>query len=58
MYNPKCEEVFAPEIGPENPFQTRQQQARKNMPSGSVEQAYRSDFHSENQCKTVKIYGM
>ena len=29
-YNPKYEELFAPEIGPVNPFKTQQQAAKKN----------------------------
>jgi pre-mRNA-processing factor 17 len=31
MHNPKHEELFAPGIGPDNPFQTRQQHAHKNI---------------------------
>lgn len=57
MYNPKYEELFAPEIGPENPFQTRQQRAHKNMLSGFVEQTHISDFQFENQRRTFNSYG-
>lgn len=57
MYNPKFEELFAPEVGPENPFQTQQQKAKKNMLSGYVEQAYISDFQFENQRRTFTSFG-
>ncbi|GLG98350.1 Protein will die slowly [Gryllus bimaculatus] len=57
MYNPKFEELFAPEVGPENPFQTQQQKAHKNMLSGYVEQAYISDFQFENQRRTFTSFG-
>jgi pre-mRNA-processing factor 17 len=57
MYNPKYEELFAPELGPENPFQTRQQCARNNMLSGFAEQAYINDFQFENQRRTFHSYG-
>ncbi|XP_069705332.1 pre-mRNA-processing factor 17 [Periplaneta americana] len=57
MHNPKFEELFAPEVGPENPFQTRQQRAHKNMLSGFVEQAHISDFQFENQRRTFHSYG-
>jgi pre-mRNA-processing factor 17 len=57
MYNPKYEELFAPEIGPENPFQTRQQRAHKNMLSGFVKQAYIKAFQFENQRRTFNSYG-
>ncbi|PSN51199.1 hypothetical protein C0J52_06069 [Blattella germanica] len=58
MHNPKFEELFAPELGPENPFQTRQQRAHKNMLSGYVEQAHISDFQFENQRRTFNSYAM
>jgi pre-mRNA-processing factor 17 len=58
MYNPKYEELFAPEIGPQNPFQMREQHAHGNMASGFVEPAYISDFHFENQRRTFSSYGM
>lgn len=58
LYNPKYEELYAPEVGPENPFQTRQQRALKNMLSGFVEQTHISDFQFENQRRTFNSYGM
>jgi pre-mRNA-processing factor 17 len=57
LYNPKYEELYAPEVGPENPFQTRQQRALKNMLSGFVEQTHISDFQFENQRRTFNSYG-
>lgn len=57
MHNPKYEELFAPVVGPENPFQTNQQRAPKNMLSGFVEQAHISDFQFENQRRTFNSFG-
>jgi pre-mRNA-processing factor 17 len=54
MYSPKYEELFAPEIGPENPFQTRQQRAHKNMLTGFVKQTH---FQFENQPRSFNSYG-
>lgn len=56
-YNPKFEELFTPEFGPENPFQTQQQKAIKNMLSGYVEKAHISEFQFENQRRTFTSYG-
>jgi pre-mRNA-processing factor 17 len=57
MCNPEYEELFAPEIGPENPFQTREQRANKNMLAGFVEQTHISNFQFENQSRTFNSYG-
>lgn len=57
MHNPKYEELFTPEVGPENPFQTQQQKAAKNMLSGYVEQTNVNDLHFENQRRTFIAYG-
>nr|KAF7417260.1 hypothetical protein H0235_011791 [Vespula pensylvanica] len=56
-HNPKYEELFAPDLGPENPFKTQQQRAVKNMLSGYVEKAYISEFQFENQRRTFASYG-
>ncbi|XP_033225046.1 pre-mRNA-processing factor 17 [Belonocnema kinseyi] len=56
-HNPKYEELFAPMVGPENPFQTQQQRALKNTLSGYVEKAHFSDFQFENQRRTFTSYG-
>uniref|UniRef100_A0A1B6LIK0 Pre-mRNA-processing factor 17 n=1 Tax=Graphocephala atropunctata TaxID=36148 RepID=A0A1B6LIK0_9HEMI len=55
--NLKYEELFAPELGPENPFLTQQQKATKNMLAGFVEQAHISEFQFENQRRTFSSYG-
>uniref|UniRef100_A0A7M5V691 Pre-mRNA-processing factor 17 n=1 Tax=Clytia hemisphaerica TaxID=252671 RepID=A0A7M5V691_9CNID len=55
--NVKYDDMFAPEIGPENPFKTRQQLAKKNTLSGFVEEANFSAFHFDNQQKTFASYG-
>ncbi|KXJ18778.1 Pre-mRNA-processing factor 17 [Exaiptasia diaphana] len=56
-FNPKYEELFAPEVGPSNPNKTRQQLAAKNMLTGYVEHAHVSDFTFENQRKTFTSFG-
>lgn len=55
--NLKYEELFAPELGPENPFLTTHQKAKKNMLSGYVEEAHMSEFNFENQRRTFTSYG-
>ncbi|XP_054266281.1 pre-mRNA-processing factor 17-like [Macrosteles quadrilineatus] len=55
--NLKYEELFAPELGPENPFLTQQQRAQKNTLSGFVEKAHISEFQFENQRRTFSSYG-
>ncbi|CAG9136979.1 unnamed protein product [Plutella xylostella] len=57
MHNPTFEELYAPSFGPENPFQTQQMKANRNMLSGFVEQAHVSDFQFENQRRTFTSYG-
>lgn len=57
MHNPKYEELFAPTYGPENPFQTQQMRANRNILSGYVEKAHISDFQFENQRRTFTSYG-
>lgn len=56
-YNPKYEQLFAPVIGPENPFKSTQQQAARNMLSGYVEPAHLSEFQFENQRRTFSSFG-
>lgn len=56
-YNPKYEELFAPEIGPSNPFKTQQMLSSRNVTAGYVEPAHISDFQFDNQRKTFTSYG-
>lgn len=56
-HNPRYEELFAPDVGPENPFRTEQQRASKNILSGYVEKAHISEFQFENQRRTFQSYG-
>ncbi|KAF4519595.1 hypothetical protein B566_EDAN003762 [Ephemera danica] len=56
-YNPKYEELFAPKVGPLNPFQTEQEKAEKNILSGYVEKAHMSDFQFETQRRTFNTFG-
>ncbi|XP_060063227.1 pre-mRNA-processing factor 17-like [Ylistrum balloti] len=56
-YNPKFEEMFAPQVGPSNPFKTQQMLAKKNMISGYAENAHFNQFQFENQRRTFTSYG-
>ncbi|ENN71276.1 pre-mRNA-processing factor 17 [Dendroctonus ponderosae] len=56
MYNPKFEELFAPVVGPTNPFKT-QKEVEKNILSGHVEPAHVSEFQFENQRRTFASFG-
>jgi pre-mRNA-processing factor 17 len=55
-YNPKYEELYAPVLGPSNPFQTQQQAARKNNLAGFVEDAHVNEFQFEAQRRTFQSY--
>lgn len=57
LFNPKFENLFAPVVGPENPFRTQQQKAVKNTLAGYVEPAHVNDFHFESQRLTFNSYG-
>lgn len=56
-YNPKYEELFAPMVGPANPFKTSQMQSDRNILSGYVEPAHMSEFQFENQRRTFNSFG-
>ncbi|CAB4019634.1 pre-mRNA-processing factor 17, partial [Paramuricea clavata] len=56
-FNPKYEQLFAPAVGPQNPFKTKQQKAQKNTLSGFVAPAHMSKFQFDNQMKTFSSYG-
>ncbi|GFR75491.1 pre-mRNA-processing factor 17-like [Elysia marginata] len=56
-YNPKHDELFAPTIGPINPFKTQQAQAVRNTLSGYAEPAHFSRFQFDNQRQTFSSYG-
>ncbi|KAJ8922907.1 hypothetical protein NQ315_001449 [Exocentrus adspersus] len=57
IYNPKFDELFAPAVGPVNPFKTGQQQMERNVLAGHVEPAHVSEFQFENQRRTFASYG-
>lgn len=57
QYNPKYEELFAPVLGPANPFKTKQQQIDKNVLSGHIEPAHVSEFQFETQRRTFASFG-
>ncbi|XP_052241969.1 pre-mRNA-processing factor 17-like [Dreissena polymorpha] len=56
-YNPKYDELYAPQIGPSNPFTTQQAAAIRNTTAGYMEEAHVSDFTFENQRRTFHSYG-
>ncbi|KAK0041818.1 pre-mRNA-processing factor 17 [Biomphalaria pfeifferi] len=56
-YNPKHDELFAPQVGPINPFRTQQAKAVRNNLAGFAEPAHFSDFQFDNQRKTFTSYG-
>lgn len=57
LHNPKYEELYKPELGPENPFRTCQQKAVKNNLAGFVEPSHISNFEFEVQRRTFHSYG-
>ncbi|KAL1441519.1 hypothetical protein MTO96_008486 [Rhipicephalus appendiculatus] len=57
LFNPKFDNLFAPVVGPENPFKSQQQKAVKNTLAGYVEPAHVNDFHFESQRLTFNSYG-
>ncbi|XP_060599989.1 pre-mRNA-processing factor 17-like [Ruditapes philippinarum] len=56
-YNPKYDELYAPQIGPTNPYKTQQFSATRNSLAGYVEDAHVNNFTFENQRKTFHSYG-
>ncbi len=56
-YNAKYEELFAPVVGPSNPFKSGQEAAHKNMLTGFVEPAHINDFQFDLERKTFHSYG-
>jgi len=45
------------QVGPENPFKTNQQKAKKNTLTGFVEASHISEFQFETQRRTFDSYG-
>ena len=56
-YNPKYEELYAPVIGPVNPYKTQQEASVRNTVTGFVEPAHVNDFQFDLQRKTFHSYG-
>ncbi|KAL1494467.1 hypothetical protein ABEB36_010063 [Hypothenemus hampei] len=56
-FNPKYDELFAPVVGPINPFKTQQNEVERNMLSGHIEPAHVSEFQFENQRRTFASFG-
>lgn len=57
VYNPTVEQMYAPQLGPSNPFKTQQAAAQKNMFCGFVEQTGVSEFQFDAQRKTFHTQG-
>jgi len=49
--------VVGLQVGPENPFKTNQQKAKKNTLTGFVEPSHISEFQFETQRRTFNSYG-
>lgn len=49
--------VYTLQVGPENPFKTNQQKAKKNTLTGFVEPSHISEFQFETQRRTFNSYG-
>src|SRR5690242_12005979 len=45
------------QTGPDNPFKTEQQRAKKNMLTGFVERAHISEFRFENERRAFDTFG-
>ena len=57
MFNPTYEQMYAPVLGPENPFKSENQKAPKNTPGGYIEPAHVQDFDFESQRLTFDSFG-
>ncbi|XP_063901234.1 pre-mRNA-processing factor 17-like [Zophobas morio] len=56
-YNPKVEEFSGVDVGPHNPYKTRQEGAIRNILTGYVEDAAFSEFAFEEQRRTFEQLG-
>ncbi|KII66881.1 Pre-mRNA-processing factor 17 [Thelohanellus kitauei] len=57
LYNPKYDELYAPVVGPTNPFKTKEQKSTRNVYTGLVEPATVNDTMFDNQRITFHHYG-
>lgn len=58
VYNPKYEQLFAPLVGPMNPYRGKDAVVDKNVLTGRLEETHLSDFQFENQRKNFHCYGV
>ncbi|KAF0987977.1 hypothetical protein HZS_6170 [Henneguya salminicola] len=58
LYNPTYEELYAPVVGPANPFKTREQKSSKNMYIGHVQPANINDAMFDTERLTFHHYGL
>ncbi|CAG0923160.1 unnamed protein product [Notodromas monacha] len=56
-FNPKLEDLYAPVVGPSNPFKTKQQLATKNVLAGFAEPAHVDHFQFESERRTFNSFG-
>ncbi|OQR73947.1 pre-mRNA-processing factor 17-like [Tropilaelaps mercedesae] len=56
-YNPRYEDLYAPEAGPINPFRTPGSLIKKNTLAGFAELAHISDYHFEAERRTFHTFG-
>ena len=57
MYNPTYEQMYAPVLGPENPYKTDYQKGLKNSYGGYYQAAHIQEFDFETQRRTFLQYG-
>ncbi|KAI6649783.1 Pre-mRNA-processing factor 17 [Oopsacas minuta] len=57
MYNPTYEQMYAPVLGPENPYKSDYEKGIKNSYGGYYEPAHMQEFDFESQRRTFIQYG-
>lgn len=57
MYNPTYDQMYAPVLGPENPYRSEYQKGVKNSFGGYYEPAHVQEFDFEMQRRTFMQYG-
>ncbi|XP_003738049.1 pre-mRNA-processing factor 17 [Galendromus occidentalis] len=57
MYNPRYEDLYAPDVGPVNPFKTASQLVKKNTLAGFAEPAHVNAYHFEAERRSFHHLG-
>ena len=56
-FNPKYDDLFAPQLGPQNPFKD-ERQTNRNFLTGNIEETHVSEAQFELQRKRFHAYGI